>query len=84
MPIHDVHMDDAASARGRSFNLVCQMGEVGGEDGGCEVDQNRVQDGARVTDCGNFSMMGAGEAAAVQIEVRLTTIMRCKRRLVRV
>jgi hypothetical protein len=74
MPVHDVHMDHASAARGRSLNLVCQMGEVRGEDGGCKVDQNRVRNGARVTGCGNFSTGGAGEGGGM-IEARLESVL---------
>ena len=29
MPVHDIHMDDGATARGGGANLVRQMGEIG-------------------------------------------------------
>jgi hypothetical protein len=39
MSVHDIHMDDRAASIGRSADLIRQVGEVRGQNRGCEFNQ---------------------------------------------
>jgi hypothetical protein len=42
MTVHDVDMEDSAAGVDGGLGLVAELGEVGGEDGGCEFDQRML------------------------------------------